>query len=145
MKISTKGRYGLRIMLELAICHGRNLLTAREIADQQQISEKYIEQIVGILTKAGLVKSQRGVNGGYRLADSPQEVTVGRILRVTEGGLRLIDCAENGGEHCHLHGQCVTRDVWTKMANAIEDVADSITLADLVARHNETFHFAYMI
>jgi Rrf2 family protein len=145
MKISTKGRYGLRIMLELALCYDKNLLTAREIAQQQDISEKYIEQIVGILTKKRLVKSQRGASGGYRLADSPQEITVGRILRVTEGDLHIIDCVRQSGEHCHMKSQCVTRGVWAEMEDAIEEVVDNITLADLVVRHNESFNFAYMI
>lgn len=141
MKVSTKGRYGLRIMLELALCHDKNLLTAREIALQQGISEKYVEQIIGLLTKAKLVRSQRGANGGYRLAETPSMLTVGKILRVTEGGLGILDTSLNDSPQ----NQSVTTAVWSRVEEAIEEVVDNITLADMVAQHNQNFNFSYMI
>ncbi|MDR2933409.1 MAG: Rrf2 family transcriptional regulator [Oscillospiraceae bacterium] len=145
MKISTKGRYGLRIMLELSLHFDKNLLTVREIAEKQGISEKYIEQIISVLNKAGLVRSQRGAAGGYKLAEPPQATTVGAILRVTEGGLNVVDCVSGNADSCDMIEECVTIDVWRAIKEAIESVVDNITLADLVIKYNENFNFSYMI
>lgn len=137
MKISTKGRYGVRIMLELALNFENNLLTVRYIAKQQGISEKYIEQIISLLNKAGLVRSQRGASGGYRLADSPDKITVGQILRVTEGEINVVDCVSDNICSCDRKAECVTADVWMEIRNAIDNVVDNITLADLLERHQQ--------
>lgn len=137
MKISTKGRYGVRIMLELALHNGEEMLTVKTIAKEQGISEKYIEQIISMLHKNGLVSSKRGAQGGYKLSGSPSGITVGQILRVTECGLDLVDCTKRGTELCSRQQRCVTSDVWKRMSLAVEDVADHISLADLVEEHKQ--------
>lgn len=145
MRISTKGRYGVRIMLELALHYDQDLLTVRSIAKKQGISEKYIEQIISSLNKAGLVRSQRGAAGGYRLAAPPQSITVGQILKVTEGGLYIVDCTSESAEPCPLRDECVTVDVWTEIRKAVENVVDNIYLATLVERYNEKCDYNYII
>lgn len=145
MKISTKGRYGLRIMLELALHHDKKLLTVKSIAEKQDISEKYIEQIIGLLNKAGLVRSQRGVSGGYWLANLPENITVGQVLRVTEGEFDIVECLSPGGANCARREECVTSEVWGEIKRAVEKVVDNITLADLVRQYNEKCSFVYMI
>ena len=134
MRISTKGRYGVRIMLELALCYEQHLMAVRSIAAKQELSEKYIEQIISLLSKGGLVRSQRGAAGGYRLATKPSDITVGQILRVTEGGLLIVECTS---QPCERREDCVTVEIWTDIREAVENVVDSITLEDLVTRHNE--------
>lgn len=146
MKISTKGRYGVRIMLELSLQFDKKLLTAREIARNQKISEKYVEQIISTLNKAGLVRSYRGATGGYRIAENPCDVTVGDILRATEGGLNIVGCISGDpGQQCPNMDDCVTIDVWQEIKNAIENVVDNTSLADLVTRYYEKYNFSYVI
>lgn len=145
MRISTKGRYGVRIMLELALHYDQELLTVRTIAQKQGISEKYIEQIISLLNKAGLVRSQRGAAGGYRLADAPSTITVGQILNVTEGGLTIVECTGSGSEQCSHRDECVTMDVWKEIRDAVAHVVDNITLANLVVRYNEKCNYNYVI
>lgn len=136
MKISTKGRYGVRIMLELALDCEQDLLTVRQIAQRQDISEKYIEQIISLLNKAGLVRSFRGAQGGYRLARSPHAITVSEILHVTEGKMNLVGCLSESAGACNRKNECITNEVWREMRDALETVAGGITLADLVQRHH---------
>lgn len=131
MKISTKGRYALRMMLEFAL-HPDQCTKINQVAERQQISEKYLEQIVTILSRAGYVKSMRGAQGGYRLARDPSEYTVGMILRLTEGSLAPVACLEDEKNQCSRAGICVTLNVWKQLNNAISDVVDHVTLADLV-------------
>lgn len=131
MKISTKGRYALRMMLEFAL-HPNQCTKINQVAERQQISEKYLEQIVTILSRAGYVKSMRGAQGGYRLARDPSEYTVGMILRLTEGSLAPVACLEDEKNQCSRAGICVTLNVWKQLNNAISDVVDHVTLADLV-------------
>lgn len=131
MKISTKGRYALRMMLEFAL-HPDCCTKINQVAERQQISEKYLEQIVTILSKAGYVKSMRGAQGGYRLARAPEEYTVGMILRLTEGSLAPVACLEDPDNPCERAKICVTLDVWKQLEEAINQVVDHVTLADLV-------------
>ena len=131
MKISTKGRYALRMMLDIAL-HPDEYTKIKDVTARQQISEKYLEQIVTILNRAGYVKSVRGAQGGYYLAKRPEEYTIGMILRLTEGSLCPVDCVENGVGSCGRSGLCVTIHVWQRLNDAICDVVDHITLADLV-------------
>lgn len=131
MKISTKGRYALRMMLEFAM-NEDGCTKINQVAKNQQISEKYLEQIVTILTRAGYVKSMRGAQGGYRLTKSPQEYTVGMILRLTEGSLAPVACLEEEVNQCSRSDICVTLDVWKQLHDAINSVVDHVTLADLV-------------
>ena len=132
MMISTKGRYALRIMVDLALHDGDEPVSVREIAQRQDISGKYMEQIISVLTRAGLLRSVRGAQGGYHLAHSPQEITVGMILRATEGDLAPAECVVQGAESCGRSGGCPSRTVFTKVYNAINGVIDSMTLLELM-------------
>ena len=131
MKISTKGRYALRMMLDLALCDDGTFVPLKEIAERQQISIKYLEQIVSLLSRAGFVKSVRGTGGGYKLAKKPEEYTVGMILRLTEGNLAPVSCLEFEENTCPRAAECSTLCVWQKLYGAINSVVDNITLADL--------------
>ena len=135
MKISTKGRYALRLMLDLAIYDTGEPVSLKEIAVRQEISEKYLEQIISLINKAGFVVSIRGANGGYRLRQPPKAYTVGDILRVTEGSLAPVSCVE--AADCNRRDFCVTNRVWQKMDEAVTEVVDGITLADLVDWNSE--------
>ncbi|MBP5197639.1 MAG: Rrf2 family transcriptional regulator [Lachnospiraceae bacterium] len=127
MKISTKGRYALRLMLDLATYNTGEPVSLKNVASRQEISEKYLEQIISILNKAGFVKSIRGASGGYFLAKEPREYTVGMILRLTEGDLTTVDYKDES----EVGNGYVTVKVWQKMDEAINGVIDSITLEDL--------------
>lgn len=132
MKISTKGRYALRLMLDLALNDTGEYISLKSIAARQEISEKYLEQIIPVLSKAGFVRSVRGANGGYRLSRPAKEYTVGQILRLTEGSLAPVPCLEDEENKCTRSAQCTTLYVWKKLNNAINGVVDGITLSDLV-------------
>lgn len=132
MKISTKGRYALRLMLQLALSGDDQYVKIREIAEKQKISDKYLEQIVTILSRAGYVRSIRGAGGGYKLAKKPEEYTVGMILRLTEGSLAPVACVDYQESECDSFAHCATIEVWKRLNNAIAGVVDSITLQDLV-------------
>lgn len=144
MKISTKGRYALRLMLDLAINNTGEYIPIKKIAERQEISEKYLEQIITQLSRAGYVRSVRGSQGGYQLASSPESYTVGMILRLLEGELSPVACLEEPG-CCDRADRCVTVEVYQKIKDAIEDVVDGITLADLVKRYNEKGNCEYFI
>lgn len=133
MKISTKGRYALRMMLDLAQNQGNRPVPIKEISARQNISDKYLEQIIAVLNKAGYVKSVRGPQGGYMLAKMPKEYTVGMILRLTEGSLAPVECLEFEENTCPRKNECVTLKVWEKIDRAVKDVVDNITLEDLVS------------
>lgn len=134
MKISTKGRYAVRIMLDLALNDTGNCIKVKEIAARQGISEKYLEQIIASLSRAGYVKSIRGAQGGYLLSKDPEQYTVGMILRVTEGSLAPVACLEEGAVVCDRCDICDTLGIWQELEDAINAVVDGITLADLVQR-----------
>ena len=112
MKISTRGRYALRMMLDMALADSGKPVRVKEIAERQEISEKYMEQIMSILNKAGFVRSVRGPQGGYFLTRKPEEYTVGMILRLTEGSLSPVDCLDEGSENCPRQESCVTFILW---------------------------------
>ena len=131
MRVSTRGRYALRLMLDLAMNNTGEPVRLKDVAKRQEISEKYLEQIISILNKSGFVKSVRGPAGGYSLKRKPEEYTVGMILRLTEGSLAPVDCVEDGTD-CGRADQCVTVLLWKKLNDAINGVVDNITLADLV-------------
>lgn len=132
MKISTKGRYALRLMLDIALNDADSPVRIKDIAKRQQISDKYLEQIVSNLNKAGFVKSLRGPQGGYRLTKKPQDYTVGMILRLIEGNLAPVACLEDEVNTCKRVDICPTLVLWQKLYDAITDVVDNITLADLI-------------
>ena len=131
MKISTKGRYALRMLLDLAQHQNDGYVALKDIARRQNVSKKYLEQIVPMLNKSDILLASRGFQGGYRLAQSPDKYTVGMILRLTEGSLAPVDCVEDGTD-CGRVDQCVTVLLWKKLNDAINGVVDNITLADLV-------------
>ena len=132
MKISTKGRYALRLMLDLALNDSEKTTRIKEISSRQGISDKYLEQIIAILNKARYVRSIRGPQGGYLLTKKPEEYTVGMILRLTEGSMAPVDCVDEELGSCSRMDNCATAIVWKKLNDAICDVIDNITLADLV-------------
>ncbi len=130
MKISTKGRYALRVMIDLAVNDKGDYVSLKDISNRQEVSLKYLEQIMAMLNKAGYVKSTRGNNGGYRLAKSPEEYKVGDILRKTEGDLAPIACVN--GEECGKRENCKTFKFWQGLDNVINEYVDSKTLGDLI-------------
>ena len=136
MKIATKGRYALRLMLDLAIHSEGSAVPLRDVAQRQEISDKYLEQIVTQLSRAGLVRSVRGAGGGYLLTRTPEGYTVGEILRVLEGSLAPVSCADGVG-CCERADRCVTVEVWREIQAAVDGVVDHLTLADLVRRYHE--------
>lgn len=145
MKISTKGRYALRLMLDLALNNTGEYITIKTIAARQEISDKYLEQIISLLNRAGYVRSIRGAQGGYKLAKAPIEYTVGMILRLTEGSLSPIDCLEDELEECNRNNGCVTREVWKELYEAICGVVDHITLQDLVDKQKNMVPYDFTI
>ncbi len=132
MKISTKGRYALRLMVDIAVHSDGHPISLKDVAKRQNISDKYLEQIISILNKAGCVRSIRGAQGGYLLNVDPKECTVGRILRITEGSLAPVSCIEDDELVCERADECVTSFVYMKINEAVKNVVDNITLQDLV-------------
>lgn len=135
MKLSTKGRYGLRAVLDLAVHSDEEAVALSQIAERQAISMNYLEQLIAKLKKAGIVKSIRGAQGGYQLAAPAEEISVGAILRALEGDLNPVDCSEvMGGEGiCSNADSCVTKYVWKRISDSINDAVDNIKLSELVA------------
>ena len=145
MKISTKGRYGIRLMLDLAIHQSQRHVPLKDIARRQVISEKYLEQIVMQLTRAGLVRSARGAQGGYALMRPASSTSVGEILRVLEGSLAPVECVADGEYSCLQAQTCVTTDIWREMMEAVEAVVNNISLSDLVDRYYQKSEPDYVI
>ncbi|MGN1022108.1 MAG: RrF2 family transcriptional regulator [Lachnospiraceae bacterium] len=131
MKISTKGRYALRVMLDLALHDTGEFISLKDVSARQGITVKYLEQIMTVLTRAGYVRSQRGNNGGYRLAKDPSEYTAGDILRVMEGSLAPVACLEDDPNQCPRAPFCPTLTFWEGLASAINAYVDSVTLQNL--------------
>ena len=137
MKVSTRGRYALRLMIDLAENGGEGLVTLRDVAQRQEISVKYLEQIVSILGKAGLVRSSRGPQGGYSLSRPAEEYTVGDILRLTEGDLAPVSCLEGEENQCSRSDRCGTVGFWNGLYAVVNQYIDRFTLADLVNSRKE--------
>ncbi|MBO8169747.1 MAG: Rrf2 family transcriptional regulator [Thermoanaerobacteraceae bacterium] len=132
MKLSTKGEYGLRAMFDLAQRYGTGPVSLKSIAARQEISEHYLEQLIAVLRKAGLVKSVRGAQGGYMLAREPEEIKVGEIIRALEGPIAPMECvSEEDPEECHRSESCITRKIWRRVRDSISEVLDAITLQDM--------------
>lgn len=133
MKLSTKGEYGLRAMFDLAQHFGQGPISLKSVAERQGISEHYLEQLIAGLRKAGLVKSVRGAQGGYALAKEPGELTVGDVIRVLEGPIAPMDCVseEVGDDPCSRAEFCITRGIWRRVRDSINEVLDSITLQNM--------------
>lgn len=145
MKISTKGRYAVWVMLDLAMNNTGEYIKVKEIAGRQDISEKYLEQIISVLNKAGYVKSVRGAQGGYKIARDPAFYTVGMILRLTEGSLNPVACLDDEVNECERCDTCETLGVWKELAAAINQVVDGVTIADLLERQQERIAGSYSI
>lgn len=133
MKLSTKGRYGLRALIDLARYSEVEPVSISSIAERQNLSDRYLEQLMSKLKKAGLVKSIRGAGGGYVLARDPGEISVGDVLRALEGSLEPVECAGyGGGEECAASGECVTKYVWKRINESINQTVDEIKIDVLV-------------
>ena len=131
MLISTKGRYALRVMIDLAEHQSEEFISLKEIAQRQEISEKYLESIIRILVKAKVVESLRGKGGGYRLRKAPEQYTVDSILRLTEESLAPVTCLESNAEACSRSGGCRTLALWQGLDKVIREYLESVTIADL--------------
>jgi Rrf2 family iron-sulfur cluster assembly transcriptional regulator len=131
MKLSTRSRYGTRLMLDLARSYDRRATPLAQIAKSQNLSVKYLEQLIIPLKASGLIRSVRGARGGYRLAQSPGRITVGQIVEVLEGGLSLVECVENP-KVCKLQADCLTRPVWQGVSRLLKDHLSSLTLQDVL-------------
>ncbi|WP_027307990.1 Rrf2 family transcriptional regulator [Caloramator sp. ALD01] len=131
MKLSTRGRYGVKAMFELALNYGSEPLSIKTISEKQNISEYYLEQLFGSLRKAGLIKSIRGAQGGYVLSRPPSEITVGDILDVLEGPIEISECIDDE-DNCSRIEYCATRLLWIKIRDSVNQVTHSITLEDMV-------------
>ena len=132
MLISTKGRYALRVMIDLAEHQSDGFIPLKVIAERQEISEKYLESIIKLLVKARLLNGVRGKGGGYQLTKSPDQYTVGSILRLTEDSLAPVSCLEPGAASCPRMAACRTLPLWQGLDKVINDYLDNVTLADLV-------------
>ena len=135
MKLSTKGRYGVKAMVDLAINYGEQPVSIKSISERQNISEYYLEQLFSSLRRAKLIKSVRGAQGGYILNRAPEEITIQDVLDVLEGPIEVSNCLEDGA--CNNIDCCATRLLWKKLKNSIDSVTSSITLKDIVDDYNE--------
>ncbi|MBO5030304.1 MAG: Rrf2 family transcriptional regulator [Lachnospiraceae bacterium] len=144
MTISTKGRYALRIMMDLA-SHMGETIKLKDIASRQEISEKYMEQIIAVLNKAGYVRSTRGAQGGYQLVRAPKEYTVGMVLRLTEGSLAPVECLTENAIPCEREGKCATVEIYKRIYEAVNNVIDTTTIQDLLDIESEKASDFYVI
>ena len=146
MRISTKGRYALRMLVDLAEYQGEGFIALKDIAKRQEISKKYLEQIVPVLNKSRILQTNRGFQGGYRLAVPPDKVTVGDVLRLTEGSLSPLACIDdNNYIECGRRNDCSTLYVWQGLKNVICEYLDSISLQDILDRKRESYSNDYVI
>jgi Rrf2 family protein len=133
MKISTKGRYGTRTLMDLALHEGEGPVQLKEIAERQQISLQYLEHLIRPLIAAGMIKSVRGARGGIWLVKQPQDIKLSEIVNILEGSLCIVDCLNNP-ESCDRYKYCAARDIWCELEDAMNDILESTTLWDLVER-----------
>lgn len=145
LKISTKGRYALRMLLDLAEHQNDGYIALKDIAARQNISKKYLEQIVPILNKSDLLKTNRGYQGGYKLAKAPDKYTVKDVLIVTEGSLAPISCLDHDPIECERCHECLTLPMWQGLKKVISDYLDSVTLQDLLDNQREKYINDYVI
>ena len=145
MKISTKGRYALRMLIDLAEHSSDGFIALKDIAKRQDISKKYLEQIVPILNRSEILQTNRGFQGGYKLAQSPDKYTVGMILRLTEGSLSPVPCLDQNPNLCERCNECITLPIWQGLKKAIDDYLDNITLQDILDKQKELYSNDYII
>ena len=132
MKISTKGRYALRMLIDLAEQKNIGYVALKDIAERQDISKKYLEQIIPILNRSGILTTNRGHQGGYKLAKDPSHITLGEILRNTEGSLAPVSCLEDSPNQCKRCKECATLPVWVGLEKVVNQYLDGITLQDIL-------------
>ena len=137
MLISTKGRYALRVMIDLAEHQAEGFIPLKVIAQRQEISEKYLESIIKLLVRAKLLNGVRGKGGGYKLTKAPEQYTVGNILRLTEDSMAPVSCLEQGADTCPRIAECRTLPLWQGLNKVISDYLDNITVADLMQRDGQ--------
>lgn len=145
MKISTKGRYALRMLLDLAEHQNSGFIALKDIAERQHISKKYLEQIVPVLNKNNILRTNRGFQGGYQLAGSPDKYTVGEILRLTEGNFVPVACLDEDPSVCERSADCATLPVWQGLVRVINEYLDGITLQDILDQQRERYANDYVI
>ena len=145
MKISTKGRYALRLLIDLAEHEGEGYVALKDVAERQGVYKKYLEQIVPILNRSDVLKTNRGYQGGYCLAKSPDKYTVGEVLRLTEGSLAPVACVEQDPVECPRSADCATLPVWQGLNRVINEYLDSITLQDIINSQRERYANNYII
>ena len=145
MKISTKGRYALRMLIDLAEHRGKGFISLKEISERQKISKKYLEQIIPIFNKTDVLRANRGSQGGYMLAKDPDQYTVGEILRITEGSLSPVDCVDQGSALCERSVDCPTLPIWTGLARLINEYLAGITLQDILDQRHDQYVNDYVI
>ena len=145
MRISTKGRYALRMLLDLAEHSDGGFIALKDVAARQNVSKKYLEQIVPILNKSNVLQTNRGFQGGYRLAQSPDRYTVGMILRLTEGSLAPVPCLDQDPVQCERSATCATLPVWQGLYRTVCDYLDHITLQDILDQQRERYANDYSI
>jgi Rrf2 family protein len=136
MKLSTRGRYGVRLMLELALHYGEGPILLKDIAERQGISEKYLWQLINPLKTTGLVNSLRGAHGGYVLGKAPEAISLKAILQILEGPLCLVDCVDNPAL-CERSPSCISRDIWGEASKNMQQTLEDTTLAAMVERQKE--------
>lgn len=145
MKISTKGRYALRMLIDLAEHENCGYIALKDIAQRQNISKKYLEQIIPVFNKSDILRANRGSQGGYMLARSPEKYTVGEILRLTEGSLSPVACLDRDPIECERSGECATLPIWQGLYRVINEYLDNITLQDILDQQQERYMNDYMI
>lgn len=146
MRISTKGRYALRMLVDLAEHKNDGFIALKDIAKRQEVSKKYLEQIVTVLNKSHILQTNRGFQGGYKLAVAPDKCTVGEIIRITEGTLSPIACIDDDNEvNCDRSGDCATLFVWQGLKDVVSNYLDGITLQDIVDKKRESYANDYII
>ncbi|WP_300157296.1 Rrf2 family transcriptional regulator [Solidesulfovibrio sp.] len=138
MKLTTRSRYGTRMILDMALHGGDGPVRIKDIAERQGVSVKYLEKLVRELKQAGFVRSRRGPRGGHELAMPLETISVGDIVRTLEGELSLVECESDPGRPCPRLADCLTREVWVEASKAMHQALDAITLADLVARAGQS-------
>jgi Rrf2 family protein len=142
MKLSTRSRYGARLMLELALNYGKGPVNLRDLAKSQEIPERYLNNIMILLKSSGLINSSRGAKGGYTLAREPHEINLMEIIETTEGGICIVECVDDSTS-CVRVPFCITRDIWIEIERKIKESLSSLTLADMARMNKEKISSAY--
>ena len=145
MKISTKGRYALRMLIDLAEHNDGSFIALKDIAKRQNISKKYLERIIPMLNKSGILRTNRGSQGGYQLAGKPDDYTVGQILRLTEGALSPVACVETDLFPCERSAECFMHPVWQGLSHVVNEYLDGITLQDIIDKQKDREANNYVI